>query len=538
MKRTIHSILHRLKSSANWWRFRGDLLLIPLWGVIGGACTDADQFYEKLDRQPEIVANYNAVYTVGDTLTIQGRLNPENNLLIRIGGVEASILDITPLPTNTEKANVLITETMGIGENRTVTITSAGITISGPAIEIVGNAGEGILPYQLQLQKVADIPSGVNPIYCRSGNGNVYLWNTTAKKLLKLTPRGELTEVFTESASSDANGAFNIAEFYAGAVSPDEHNFYFSAKVMENGQERTMELYKFCRFDLQTGELAILNRTEYDLRKSERTLASVQPFEGKLNEVKIFKITAIYPDSEGNVYCSLMEHFLTRLDKNGNYSYLFNFTLNSLINKKPDEDFVPQINNPETGEYYSAVWIHQIFPGLLSSYPPAYFDLEEKIMYSVSNYGLALVDMTAKVKIGEYPPLGLNSDLRMIPYANASLNTFNGGLVDNIISTLTNNTFDPLALNRKLLGVYFRKQVNLSGDAAQFYVKYELPALCEIDFENNSAKRYAPGRLIMNGYDIITTYQILNYDADGMLYLTANNNQVIVKTAIYNEENE
>src|SRR5688572_2542178 len=148
------------------------VIMACLLGVLH-ACSDADNFYGVLDTQPEVVADYNPVYGVGDTLIIRGRLNPENNLEIHIGDVKAEVLE-----TTTEKvvnnqnglmidiAKMRITEAMGIGANRPITLTSAGFTIEAPSIEIVGDANVSILDKQLQLVKVADIPAGSTPLYC------------------------------------------------------------------------------------------------------------------------------------------------------------------------------------------------------------------------------------------------------------------------------------------------------------------------------------------------------------------------------------
>lgn len=128
--------------------------------------------------------------------------------------------------------------------------------------------------------KVADIPNGTSLVFCRSGNGNVYLWDNTAKSLSKIDTNGSSTGIFDESSCIDAG--FTIAEFNAGALSPDERYFYFSAKIKETGQDYTLELYRLCRFDLQSKELTPLNRTEYSLVRSRRTLQAAQPFEGNI----------------------------------------------------------------------------------------------------------------------------------------------------------------------------------------------------------------------------------------------------------------
>jgi len=505
------------------------------------ACTDADRFYQKLDRQPEILNNYNSVYIVGDTLTIQGRLNPENNLEIRIGGVKAEILSVTVIdisensPYTIESAKVLITEEMGIGEDRPVSVTSAGIIISTQSIEIVGNGDIGILPHQLQLQKVVNIPSGSTPIYCRSGNGHVYLMNNKTYAVSRVTPDGNIEQVFSLSACKDADGTpFDVTQVNAMGVDPKEQYLYMSLYT-KAPWATYWSYYRFCRWNMQNNSFEVLNKTPYHIYRSQRTPEAAQPFEGRVAEAKIYKITAIYPDSEGNIYCSLMGHFLTKLNTDGNYSYLFNFTQNQSAKPTTEDAFVPLINNPETGEYYSTVWIHQFFPGNKINYGINYMDLKTQKAYTRVNNGssLRVTDMTTLIQTGEYTQNYLDMYAGDVPYVTASLKNFNGAFV-------SSHTADPLPVDGKLVGLYFMEQATVeSALLKNFYKAYELPALCEINLGNHTVRRYAPRKLVMNGYNMTKVVdQFLNIDEDGMLYLTANTQQVIVKTTTYNNENE
>lgn len=519
-----------------------------LIGTLLNSCSDADKFYDKLDQQPEIIADYDVLYIVGDTITIQGRLNPHNGLEIRIGDAQAEFLSLQKrqvepnrgYPFELDVVEIRITEEMGIGEDRPVIITSAGISINAPAIEIVGGIDDAIIPRQMQLVKVTDIPAGAVPVYCRSGNGNVYAYNAAGKKLFKITAAdGSITEVFNEGKCMDANGAFTIDEFNAGAVSNDEKYFYFSAKIKEEEQDRTIELYKLCRFNLESREFETLNRTEYSLVRTRRTLEAVQPFEGNIYDgdiskrPKIYKITGIIPDAGGNIYCNLMDRFLTKLEGDGTYSYVFNHM--TVLSTGPNEGgFIPAIYNPILDYYYSTVQLHQMLPGTKISYRMSYMDTGADIMYTrveqavLGTSTLRLTDMITRIGIGEYTSHRVNTSNQDIPYVTTSLNRFNGGLV---VSSL--NRFDPLPLDGKLYGLFF---LDLIGTETGFYARYELPAICRIDFETGQAYRYTEKRLIFNNFTINqTTDALLNYktDDDGavFLYMTANNRSTIVKTA-------
>lgn len=501
-------------------------------GILLNSCSDSEKFYDKLATQPEIVSDFKEVYSIGDTLVLRGRLNPENGLQINIGGTDALPLDISKEEVQNNQnglildvIKVLITEEMGIGEHRPVLLTSAGITISASDIEIVGDANAAIFDTPMQLVKIADIPDGATPVYCRSGNGNVYVFSSTSKKLFKIeATTGNVTEAFLESACIDNNGAFTIEEFNAGAVSPDERYFYFSAKVKESGQSRTLELYKLCRYDLQSGVLFILNRTEYSMLQSRRTPESVLPFVGKVDEVKIYKITALYPDSEGNIYCNLMGRFITLLDKNLNYSYRLSITADQSTAPVNEGSFIPLINNSETNTYYSLVQIHQLFPGSKIRYNISYMDTETRQLYSKKLGGitsLRVIDVATQILMAEYTNNIKSSE--DVAYVTASLKRFNGGLVNN-------SGFDPLPVNGKLYGIFFTDSASET---------YGLPAACVIDLDNQNAKRLASGRLLYNNFSIAEySDRLLNYEIDEqgriVLYLTANNKKVVVKTAFIN----
>ena len=206
-------------------------------GMLFSSCSDADKTFEELSKQPEIIADtFKELYFVGDTLTVKGRLNPDNNLSIHIGDVQAKIVatDREELKNNRyglvlDVVKVIITADMGIGENRPVTITSAGITIPAPSIEIVGDADAVLLLRPLQLVKVGDISSELTLVYARTHTGKTYYWNAVAKKLFSLTAAGgTLTEVFSEARCVDENGAFTFVNSFnqiCYAVSPDEKYF-------------------------------------------------------------------------------------------------------------------------------------------------------------------------------------------------------------------------------------------------------------------------------------------------------------------------
>ena len=251
---------------------------------------------------------------------------------------------------------------------------------------------------------------------------------------------------------------------------------------------------------------------------------------------KIFYLSALYPDAQGNLYCNVQNHFLTRLDKNGDYRYILNFMLNNNLKDgvNSSSDFTPTIFNPVIRNNYSTRQVHQMLPGMKINYPLSYIDAETNTMYTKEEqftagryiHTLRITDISLGIETGLYVSQPLNIAGKDLPYISASLNRFNGGLVR------MGSNDNPLPLEGKLIGLYFTD----AGIADAFYDKYKLPTLCEIDLEGGRALRYAPGRLVTNGFDI-GNGQLLGSDAEGMLYMlaTKGGNTVVVKT-VYVEE--
>ena len=78
----------------------------------------------------------------------------------------------------------------------------------------------------------------------------------------------------------------------------------------------------------------------------------------------------------------------------------------------------------------------------------------------------------------------------------------------------------------KLLILYYQNLI--TGDQTG---KYDLPAWGILDFINERGSRYAPDAFLRQGYVMnYGTDELLNRDTQGMLYMTANNKSVILKT--------
>lgn len=512
------------------------ILLCIVMAISAISCNDADNYYEHLHNQPEVVTDYKMVYSVGDTLVLKGRLNPENGLHIRIGDAEAGIISFEKITQvndmetfEIDQVRIIITEAMGIGTGRQVSIVSNNITITAPAIEIVGNSDSGILDSELELTNYAALPANAKTIYCRSGSGHVYYWEPIAKKLVKLLPDGTSQDVFLQSNASDSFGNLNVQEFNAGGIDPEEKYFYFSARVREIPSVPNNEIYKLCRWDMQTQQFTVLNRTLYPTIASQRTLASAQPFEGQVNQVKIYKVTGIFPDSEGNVYMDLMSHFLTRLDATGSYTYHFD-TANRT------DHFIPAIRDEQTGTYYGGNVLHQMLPGV--SIPLSNFtsiDAGQHLLFgSTVATPLLMYDLVSQSQVFQIRPNWyLNVNFEEIPYLTASFDVITG---PSGISQQVPGAFGYFPMpGQKLIVLMYQDLGNTDNEHyLSLYSQYKLPALQQLDFAQRKGERYAPGKLRQNGFIQYWDDEILNYDADGMLYMTANHKTAIVKTKYIN----
>jgi len=53
-------------------KFIKSILFTPLVLVLLAGCSETDNYYSTLKKQPELIQDYDAVYAVNDTMTIEG----------------------------------------------------------------------------------------------------------------------------------------------------------------------------------------------------------------------------------------------------------------------------------------------------------------------------------------------------------------------------------------------------------------------------------------------------------------------------------
>jgi len=490
-------------------KFRLLLSSLLLLGL--GGCEKTDDFYSQLKNQPEMLSNYKVSYQVGDTMTIEGRLNPENGLVIHIGDVDAKIISAEKIEfgvqmraTLIDKVKLIITPKMGVGSGRPVTVTSGGNTIHGNAIEIYTTGG--YLDYPLKLTGYFTIPQNATVLFCRSGKGSVYLWQAD-KSIRRINNDGSTQTVLTEADCKDEYGNFKFLIFNGAGVDSREEYLYFSAITSDASPDYTNNtIFRICRFNLQTKELTTINRTLYPKKAVNRVLAITQPLEGNINAVKIFQATAFYPDSTGNIYIRMGNYATAKLSAGGQFRYLVKTSSGTIE--------YPKIWDETTGAILSNTALMAYLPGLEIA-QQGNISPDEGRMYLFSNSG-------------ELLQYDINNQVSEFAYSRPlfTTNPTISGSFDNLTlgySGLTNQLPNMFGLmpfgTQKLLILYYQ------GTGFP-----DFPAWGILDFATKRGDRYAPGALDVEGYNMQYDDILLNHDGEGMLYMTANHKTVLVKT--------
>lgn len=495
------------------------------------SCKETDEYYQILKDQPEMLIDYADVYAINDTLQITGRFKQED-LIVKVGDANAEIVGFQSRLNRAQNAQgyndsiqevrVLIDETMGIGMNRPVQITSAGSTLQGKNIEIIEDAGSGILPGELTVEKIADYPAGYLPVYCRSGNGNMYFRSSSTHQVIRMLPDGSTETVFQTADLKMSDGsAIRFTRIDGMGIDPSEHYLYLSVFTAYTGSEPE-SFYRLFRWDMSNQTLKMLNETPYHRLLSRRTLSSIQPFEGPINEVKMFVATNIFPDSKGNVYFDMDSRFVTRLDGNGNYSYIFknpNSNWSSSVS-----DVAPELYNAQAGAAYRESFVRQALPGIFTS--SEYMSLltiapESDQLFTV-HYNFSQETGGYRYSFGHY---NLRNRTFVNGFANqsSSENRIISGsfpvLTGWVNSNVRENLWGALPLEEEGLLILY------NSNNARYPNQWGI-----LDFTKERGKRYTPGIFDKKDYQLSATDALLNHDGQGMLYMTANNRSVILKT--------
>lgn len=510
------------------------LLFTAVAGLAG--CKKADNYYQKLRQEPEFYSNrpYDAVFGVGDTLTMYGRF-VANDLRIKIGDADAVILEKKNMRGTSTYNNdsiqvvkVLISPAMGAGPDRQINIMAGGITINTPAIEIVADRNASVLKTGLTVQRLANYPVGYLPVYCRSGNGNMYFINTTAVSLIRIDATGTRTQLsFDATKLKDNDGnPFTVNRINGYGIDPEERYLYLS--LYQQASTGTLwHYYRLCRYDLVNGTFTVLNKTPYHISKNMNTDAAVKPFEGNIQNVKMFNATAIFPGKGGKVYFKINNQAITYLDASGNYSFRFKNVADHALT-----DQAPQIYDDATGNYKKSEYVRSILPGKEISFQYVQaLDPENNYLYTKNDNYMLINDFPqnalhiqqynlTKQSVGSILDKVLLPSWSNKPYSVGSFNILNYSAGDN-----GNFGLMPL-LNGQLVILKYQDIANTAD-----YKNLNLPQWAVVDFEKKLGQLYAPGMFDRKTYVMNPSADVmLNYDAQGMLYMTASNQTTLLKT--------
>ncbi|MBC9934457.1 hypothetical protein [Chitinophaga qingshengii] len=491
------------------------------------SCYKADNFKNMLDALPQVSYqtgySYRTSYTVGDTMTVTGRLQPNNGLKIRIGHEDAVIVaadslhfrpftgDSATIPMDWVK--VMITDNMGSGADIPVTITSGGHTIKAANINIFGRYGEGSFRESLALTVHADITSPYNVfLHCINGKGDLYFYEYTTGNLQHIKKDGVVETLLTKAQLT--GGLYNIKTFTAGGVNPQGTKAWISVQ--------TDTTYAFVELDLVAKTTKVLNHTK----------AYTAPYIGEIGQVNV-KVKAIYPDSKGNVflvtpgvswgqekdYGAVAKY--SDADRTISYQFRTNITPEGLPGvdiTDPDNPFV------------------MMLPLMLP---------DESVMYLPGSNKLTVYDLQSRVVI---------KTLKIQPEAwgvlpNSYTGAFNGikinfsGYIGNNSSPETGFGFLPRPGQKMIFLLYQYLEGRTLGMASgNMAPLVGGPKWMAFDFAEGRTYQYAP-QADLSGFAFepfnapgkpasIFPDQLLNYDAEGHLYATANGRKKIVRTIL------
>lgn len=500
------------------------LFLIVLEGMLLlTACNKADNFNATLHTLPQIDNGaryaYASSYTSGDTMTIVGKLNPNNDLKIKIGSALATIVASDTFyykghdgPSDTaafqlDRVKIIITDAMGSGKNIPVSITSGGYTTMGASVTIYSAVGKGSLTTALKIADHAELPDPKDIfLSCINGKGDVYYYDHTAGNLQHIKKSGETETLLT--AAQMMNSQFSLTAVLAGGVNPQGTMAWLS--VQTNTGPALIQA------DLIRKSIKILNRT------AEEKI-STAPYSGTIDQVNL-RANGVYPDSMGNVFLAVNR------DKN----------------RDQITDALAKYNNKDGSlTYLLRSATRNDIPGLgISSYgslTDMRIQAEEGILYILQGRSIYVYDLQSKTLIKQVPIAAEQYNILPKKYMGA----FTGlkiGITYNIFLPETCFGFLPMPDFR----LNFLLYQYLNGQSENYNSNINSlvggPKWMIFDFMEDRSYQYAPARAEISNYSFepfeiygiksssIYTDEMINYDEEGNLYMSANGRKKIVKT--------
>jgi len=467
--------------------------------VLGG-CKKTDNFYKTLSTLPQIDNNYGykAAYSVGDTLVIRGVFNPIRNVGVSVGGINAPVVKTDSVSGVNIVVNgqtiskyeqiisVIITQAM-VGSKREVKISNGGYSALGAPIEVYTVGGPGSFNRPLSPVQVAALPEQCQFLYAITGKGDAFYYTQPSKSIWRVGGDGAITKVL------DISG-LNISSFVAGGVDASERYLFFSVQTTAG--------YALYRQDMTQGDLILLNRSA----------STVSPYEGSIANVHMI-VTRIYPDMNGNAYLGvggqdLLATTYFHPDAIARYA-IADGTVHYLY--KSLDGFAPYAGMPGLDLGSVNVVDVKIMP-------------DEQIMYAIrqnsltSSYGIQQYSLQTSILLQDIEPF--TADL--------------GGIThQSVVAPFTQLRFLLSASGTSLQGGGF---LPMPGNRLMvLYNHFDHLWWLGFDFASKRTYAYAPGdfQLTASGqYAIDIADQLLNYDQDGNLFMTANKLSYFLKTQL------
>lgn len=474
------------------------------------SCAKTRDFYSELKSLPQVDMSpgnaYRLSYVVNDTMTVVGKLQPQNDLKISIGGVDATLFNIQTVPSETEEkdnhrdqVSLILTPAMA-GQNQQVKITTGGIVGYGPSVNVLSYTGEGSFNTALSSEKIATISSQCYFLYCINGKGDIYYYDARDQKLKHLDKAGNLNTV-TDFSTGLPDGAA-ISSFLAGGVDPQGRYLYLSLQVGDT--------YRFYKLNIQTQVLTLMNQSD----------GLHAPYEGPLNASSII-VSGIYPDSKGNMYLAMGQGSGQVPNNLPLGLALYNASTGTL--KYIYKNFNQNYGDPRVADMPGA--------SVNTSFSPAAFRIspDENLMYVItgtsgsSDMKIELLDLVSKVLLQTVTPKNNGAALTqyavVAPFATLGISIGQGTVQSEIAYG-----FMPMP-NRRLQTLLYQSYMQSAV--------YGFPKWIVFDFTNERTYAYAMGRFQLgpsNEYSLRQIDELLNYDETGNLYTTANGKSYIIKT--------
>lgn len=486
-------------------------IIAALLLLLISACNDAEEHYELTNEMPEVKLNFETVLKEGDSLTLIGRLNPENNLTIAIGEEENApyraygkavkkfhSTELRDYYTSYDTVKVAITSTMGEGL-QLLSITSGGNRVRVGYVEIVPSPA---MKGSYGMQEIARMGGSADVIFsCINGRGDIYFYKRTGNTIEHIAKDNTTSTLASLGSLQDEAGAYTIMLMYAGGVDSKGENLWFAARTRDSSPENaTSEIYRLVHYDIKSGVFTTINRSVYPNTAGNRTLeGTLMPFEGSLSEAKIFRVSGVYPDRNDNLFIVLDNYAIARVEKASEPAAA---TVKYLISSYSVPAWMTA-----TG-FTSRQLVYEIpgskMRGIFDSADNRVIDADGGIMYNYSysegytdsRQTLYVFDLNARVPLESYRKS--ERDFRAAKQSPKLAGPFH------ILSGVPMRAFLPMP-DRKLMMMFNSQNFT------------------ELDFGDSYARTY-----MENVQDAASLTQGLNYDEEGTLYMRRGNS--VMKT--------